>query len=135
MGALKSVRSHICKFAYYFMGGISLITWEAQICPNCGAMRKKTLDERWHLCVCGDELDRDSALISKGHLRPGTKAAFDRDAANIGVEASFSKQGISLEIEPGTGVPLLLMAIQLRFCSALCPSFVRSSISSRRPPA
>lgn len=33
----------------------------SQICPNCGAVRKKTLDERWHSCECGCELDRDTA--------------------------------------------------------------------------
>ncbi len=33
----------------------------SQICPNCGTVRKKTLDERWHSCDCGCELDRDTA--------------------------------------------------------------------------
>jgi len=33
----------------------------SQTCPNCGAIRKKTLDERWHSCECGCELDRDTA--------------------------------------------------------------------------
>ena len=33
----------------------------SQICPNCGTVRKKTLDERWHSCECGCELDRDTA--------------------------------------------------------------------------
>lgn len=33
----------------------------SQLCPNCGAVRKKTLDERWHSCECGCELDRDTA--------------------------------------------------------------------------
>lgn len=33
----------------------------SQICPTCGTVRKKTLDERWHSCECGCELDRDTA--------------------------------------------------------------------------
>ena len=33
----------------------------SQTCPNCGTIRKKTLDERWHSCECGCELDRDTA--------------------------------------------------------------------------
>lgn len=33
----------------------------SQICPNCGTIRKKTLEERWHSCACGCELDRDTA--------------------------------------------------------------------------
>jgi IS605 OrfB family transposase len=35
--------------------------YTSQICPNCGALRKKTLEERWHSCACGCELDRDTA--------------------------------------------------------------------------
>jgi putative transposase len=33
----------------------------SQICPNCETTRQKTLDERWHSCECGCELDRDTA--------------------------------------------------------------------------
>jgi putative transposase len=33
----------------------------SQMCPSCGTLRKKTLDERWHSCACGCELDRDTA--------------------------------------------------------------------------
>jgi putative transposase len=33
----------------------------SQICPNCGTVHKKALDERWHSCECGCELDRDTA--------------------------------------------------------------------------
>jgi IS605 OrfB family transposase len=35
--------------------------YTSQICPHCGAVRKKTLEERWHSCACGCELDRDTA--------------------------------------------------------------------------
>jgi len=51
----------------------------SQICPNCGTMRKKTLDERWHSCACGCELDRDTAsakvILDLGHkqLAVGTR--------------------------------------------------------------
>ncbi len=33
--------------------------YTSQICSGCGAVKKKTLDERWHSCECGTELDRD----------------------------------------------------------------------------
>ena len=51
----------------------------SQICPNCETMRKKTLDERWHSCECGCELDRDTAsakvILDLGHkqLSVGTR--------------------------------------------------------------
>lgn len=35
--------------------------YTSQICPACGAIKKKELDERWHSCPCGCELDRDHA--------------------------------------------------------------------------
>jgi hypothetical protein len=31
----------------------------SQICSGCGQVRKKNLSERWHVCECGTELDRD----------------------------------------------------------------------------
>ncbi|MGI9059078.1 MAG: zinc ribbon domain-containing protein [Ktedonobacteraceae bacterium] len=34
--------------------------YTSQICSSCGTVRKKSLDERWHSCVCGCELDRDT---------------------------------------------------------------------------
>ncbi len=55
----------------------------SQMCPNCGAVRKKTLDERWHSCECGCELDRDTAS-EKVILDLGRKTLFGRDAANVG---------------------------------------------------
>jgi putative transposase len=33
----------------------------SQTCPNCGAIHKKTLEERWHSCPCGCKMDRDTA--------------------------------------------------------------------------
>ncbi len=45
----------------------------SQICPKCGAVRKKTLEERWHSCPCGCELDRDTAS-AKVILDLGRKA-------------------------------------------------------------
>jgi len=32
----------------------------SQVCSNCGTVRQKTLEERWHSCECGCELDRDT---------------------------------------------------------------------------
>lgn len=31
----------------------------SQVCSGCGQVRKKDLTERWHICDCGSELDRD----------------------------------------------------------------------------
>ena len=51
----------------------------SQTCPNCGAVRKKTLENRWHSCPCGCELDRDTAsakvILDLGHkaLSVGTR--------------------------------------------------------------
>lgn len=33
--------------------------YTSQICSQCGTVRKKTLEERWHRCECGAEMDRD----------------------------------------------------------------------------
>jgi len=55
----------------------------SQTCPGCGAIRNKTLDERWHSCECGCELDRDtaSAIVIRDL---GRKHLFGRDVANAG---------------------------------------------------
>lgn len=51
----------------------------SQICPKCGNVRKKTLEERWHSCACGAEMDRDTAsskvILDLGHkqLLAGTR--------------------------------------------------------------
>jgi IS605 OrfB family transposase len=34
--------------------------YTSQICSQCGTVRKKTLEERWHSCECGCEMDRDT---------------------------------------------------------------------------
>ncbi len=34
--------------------------YTSQTCSGCGTVRKKNLDERWHSCECGCELDRDT---------------------------------------------------------------------------
>jgi putative transposase len=33
--------------------------YTSQMCSGCGTVKKKTLDERWHSCECGTQLDRD----------------------------------------------------------------------------
>jgi putative transposase len=33
--------------------------YTSQACSGCGTVKKKTLEERWHSCACGTELDRD----------------------------------------------------------------------------
>jgi putative transposase len=41
--------------------------YTSQICSSCGVVRKKSLEERWHSCECGCELDRDTnaALVRR----------------------------------------------------------------------
>ena len=34
--------------------------YTSQVCSQCGTVRKKNLDERWHSCECGAELERDT---------------------------------------------------------------------------
>jgi transposase len=51
----------------------------SQICPTCGNVGKKALDERWHSCECGAEMDRDTASakvildLGRTHLLVGTR--------------------------------------------------------------
>ncbi len=33
--------------------------YTSQVCSQCGTVRKKSLEERWHSCECGAEMDRD----------------------------------------------------------------------------
>jgi len=47
--------------------------YTSQRCSGCGTIQKKELDERWHSCSCGTELDRDhNAAINI--LRLGRRA-------------------------------------------------------------
>lgn len=43
--------------------------WTSQMCPDCGAIAKKTLAERTHRCPCGCVLDRDVAAAIVVHDR------------------------------------------------------------------
>lgn len=72
----------MCTYKAAWAGRILLKVspmYTSQICPNCGNRRKKTLDERWHSCACGCELDRDTAsvkvILDVGHtiLLGGTR--------------------------------------------------------------
>ncbi len=49
--------------------------YTSQVCSNCGIVQSKTLEERWHSCVCGCELDRDTNAarnILKKHAGAGS---------------------------------------------------------------
>jgi putative transposase len=49
--------------------------YTSQVCSNCGVVRPKTLEERWHSCECGCELDRDTNAaknILKKHAGAGS---------------------------------------------------------------
>ncbi|MFL5663589.1 MAG: RNA-guided endonuclease InsQ/TnpB family protein [Ktedonobacteraceae bacterium] len=49
--------------------------YTSQMCSNCGTVKTKTLDERWHSCECGCELDRDTNAaknILKKHAGAGS---------------------------------------------------------------
>jgi putative transposase len=53
----------LCESKAAWAGTIQVIRvdpkYTSQVCCNCGKIRPKTLDERWHSCECGCELDRD----------------------------------------------------------------------------
>jgi len=49
--------------------------YTSQVCSNCGVVKLKTLEERWHSCECGCELDRDTNAaknILKKYARAGS---------------------------------------------------------------
>jgi putative transposase len=43
----------------------------SQVCSGCGVVVKKTLEERWHSCTCGCELDRDTNSLRSGRGQRG----------------------------------------------------------------
>ncbi len=49
----------------------------SQICSHCGTVRKKDLEDRWHSCDCGAELDRDVNaainILARGQQQLGGK--------------------------------------------------------------
>jgi putative transposase len=53
----------MCEYKAACAGFVQVVKvdpkYTSQVCSNCGQVRKKTLDERWHSCECGCELDRD----------------------------------------------------------------------------
>ena len=58
--------------------------YTSQACPDCGIIVKKRLDERWHSCECGCELDRDVAaakVILQRGLSEGCNAPAGDNAA------------------------------------------------------
>ncbi len=64
----------MCQYKAAYAGTVTVLTvdpkYTSQLCSGCGIVRKKTLDERWHSCECGCELDRDHNaalnILSKG---------------------------------------------------------------------
>jgi putative transposase len=66
--------------------------YTSQICPGCGNVRKKTLEERWHSCACGCELDRDTAsakvLLDVGYKQLGAGSVPQMNPRGESVEAS-----------------------------------------------
>ena len=49
--------------------------YTSQVCSTCGVIKAKTLEERWHSCECGCELDRDTNAaknILKKHAGAGS---------------------------------------------------------------
>lgn len=52
----------ICTYKAEYAGGRVVTVnpkYTSQICSGCGTVVKKALEERWHSCECGCELDRD----------------------------------------------------------------------------
>lgn len=67
----------------------------SQTCPNCQRIREKSLEQRWHSCECGCELDRDTAA-AKVILDLGRTTLLVGTRANVGngVEAPVEKTGV-----------------------------------------
>lgn len=65
--------------------------YTSQICPGCGTIRKKTLEERWHSCECGCELDRDTAsaqiILNIGYQQLGAGSAPQTNSRGKSVKA------------------------------------------------
>lgn len=66
-------------------------TYTSQICPGCGTRRQKTLEERWHSCECGCELDRDTAaaqvILMAGYSQLRAGSALQASPCGESVEA------------------------------------------------
>ncbi len=62
--------------------------YTSQVCSQCGTVRKKTLEERWHSCECGCELDRDTnAAINILRLGRSQRIPHSRVSGGSCVEA------------------------------------------------
>jgi putative transposase len=65
--------------------------YTSQICPGCGNVRRKTLEERWHSCECGCELDRDTAsakvILDEGRKQLGAGSVPQMNPPGKSVEA------------------------------------------------
>jgi putative transposase len=65
--------------------------YTSQICPGCGNVRRKTLEERWHSCECGCELDRDTAsakvILDEGRKQLGAGSVPQMNRPGESVEA------------------------------------------------
>ncbi len=65
--------------------------YTSQICPGCGNVRSKTLQERWHSCECGCELDRDTAsakvILEEGRKQLGAGSVPQMNPPGESVEA------------------------------------------------
>jgi putative transposase len=52
-----------CQYKAVEAGTVKIVLvdpkYTSQVCSGCGAVVKKTLEERWHECLCGCSLDRD----------------------------------------------------------------------------
>ena len=65
--------------------------YTSQICPGCGNVRSKPLQERWHSCECGCELDRDTAsakvILDEGRKQLGAGSVPQMNPPGESVEA------------------------------------------------
>lgn len=65
--------------------------YTSQICPGCGKVRAKTLEERRHSCECGCELDRDTAsaqiILLAGYQQLGAGSVPQANPRGESVEA------------------------------------------------
>ena len=80
--------------------------YTSQECSSCGAIVKKTLSTRTHVCQCGCSLDRDENaarnILSRGLGMAGHVGTFMLDMSNTSGESTSTLAGVNLSLQVGS---------------------------------
>ncbi len=72
------------------------VTRLSQICHHCGAVKRKALSQRWHICMCGVVAQRDlyaaflATCVESGHLNAG-RAQLAWPGVDLLLQAALSR--------------------------------------------